>query len=315
MTQKFGAIKRALEYSTSTLRSIRDALSVMQLGENVCVVATGSFGRQEASGESDVDFFLMHNSHVSKEDAESQRVTVAARIAGIVPTPPAPDGAFNAIEAIEEMLSNVGGTKDSNEKLTRRMLLLLEGAYLYNDPLFSDFRMRTLQRYISPKITNHQLARFLLNDVIRYYRTMCVDFEYKTGEQGKPWGIRNLKLMYSRKLLYFGGVVAVAETAQREYQEKLTQLLELLNLTPLKRLEELFGDQARECLGYYNAFLERLADEGFRRSLQGVNADRSTHTPEFRKLKNEAAHFSWALERLLKSRYSDGHPIHQALIL
>jgi len=48
-----------------------------------------------------------------------------------------------------------------------------------------------------------ETSRFLLHDLIRYYRTICVDFEYKTYENGKPWGDRNIKIQFSRKFLYF----------------------------------------------------------------------------------------------------------------
>jgi UTP:GlnB (protein PII) uridylyltransferase len=57
MGGKHSAINRAVKYSTNVLTNIRDALGVKGLGEDICVVATGSFGRMEASGESDVDFF------------------------------------------------------------------------------------------------------------------------------------------------------------------------------------------------------------------------------------------------------------------
>jgi hypothetical protein len=82
------------------------------------------------------------------------------------------------------------------------MLLLLEGEWLVNEAGFHSLRREILQRYIGDKMTDHQLSLFLLNDVIRYYRTMAVDYEFKTneGDKPKPWGIRNIKLVFSRKL-------------------------------------------------------------------------------------------------------------------
>jgi predicted nucleotidyltransferase len=300
MSRDFPAIAKALEYSTHTLASMRDVLNVKQLGEHCAVVATGSFGRKEASGESDVDFFLIHDEHADATEANRLRPEVATWIASVVPRAPSVDGAFNAVESIETMLNNVGGNEDQNQKITRRMLLLLEGTFLYNSALFERLRRRMVELYVRETITEHGLARFLLNDIIRYYRTMCVDFEYKTAEQKKPWGLRNLKLMYSRKLLYFGGVVAVAETAQKTRRQKVELLINLLNETPIARLQSLFGG---------------AADTQLRSRLESVTQDRSTQFPEFRELKNDAQHFTWALERLLVSRYPPGHPIHTALIL
>jgi hypothetical protein len=278
------------------------------------VVATGSFGRREASGESDIDFFVLHGASVSRDEADKLVEQLAAEIQSIVPRAPSEDGAFRAAEAIPGMLANIGGSDDTNPKMTRRMLLLLEGVSLCNAELFEGVKQQILERYVRPGITVHGLARFLLNDVIRYYRTMCVDFEYKTVERGKTWGVRNLKLLYSRKMLYFGGVLAVAETADRTREQKLDQLSGLLSLTPIQRLEQLFGDGAWEALGLYNKFLAALGDEALRRQLDSATADRSTHSERFTALKAESIQFSFALQRLLDSRYPPGHPIHQALI-
>ena len=314
MTSKFDVIESAKIYSNTMLSRLCQALAKASLGDSVCVVITGSFGRKEASGESDVDFFIVHDSKISDSQAELHKATVASEIDKVIPKPPAEDGAFNATVSIDSLLQNIGGSNESNLMMTRRMLLMLEGACIYNELLFKVIRRQILDRYITHKISNHQVALFFLNDVIRYYRTMCVDFEYKTVEQRKPWGIRNLKLMYSRKLLYFGGVVAVAESAQRGYEAKVVRMLELLEITPIQRIESLFGDRAFECLAFYEKFLTKIQDQGFRASLANVTIDRETHTDAFRELKDEAQHFTWALQQLLESRYVAGHPIHRALI-
>jgi hypothetical protein len=144
---------------------------------------------------------------------------------------------------------------------------------------------------------------------------MCVDFEYKTLGCGKSWGDRNIKLMFSRKLLYFSGVLAAAQTAQLSCKEKRQELKKFLLVPPIKRLIYVCGSDADSALRRYDQFVGWLADEDCRRLLRETTDDRSRQSEEFRTMKNAAHHFAWDLEVIFQRAYPRSHPIHQAIFV
>ena len=76
----------------------------------------------------------------------------------------------------------IGLDADTNTNFTRRMLLLLESRELHG-------RRAALGDRADPRPlpyeshTRRRPPRFLLNDVVRYWRTICVDFEGKAARR------------------------------------------------------------------------------------------------------------------------------------
>lgn len=302
-------------YTKAKLQALRKVLPKAVATDRCSVVIGGSYARGEASTESDLDFYIVCDDATTKTKLQKNLGAIKKKLHEIVPKPPATGGAFAEIETIEEMVSNIGGGKDSNEKITRRVLFLLEGEWLYGSSRFTAYRERLVRRYIRDSISEYQLSRFLLNDLIRYYRTICVDFEYKTGEEKKSWGLRNLKLLFSRKLLYFSGLLVAAEAAHLTPAKKVERTLELLALTPINRVRAVCGTRANNALAMYGGFLEAISDSAIRKMADSVPATKSKHPEEFRRLKNEGHRFTWELARLIDETYVPAHPIHVALIL
>jgi hypothetical protein len=194
-------------------------------------------------------------------------------------------------------------------------LFLTEGLAVTNPDLHAAQTDELISRYINDEISDHQLCLFLLNDLIRYYRTVCVDFEFKTFEANKAWGLRNIKLVFSRKLLYFSGALIVAETAQRTPKEKREIVRRLMALSPTERIEQVCQSAGDRALESYNTFLEALEDPTIRAELENVSSSERKFHERFKQLKNEGQHFSNHLMSALRATYSESHPIHRALIM
>jgi hypothetical protein len=120
----------------------------------------------------------------------------------------------------------------------------------------------------------------LVNDIARYFRTLCVEYKGGVDAGGKDWCIRNMKLRYSRKLWYFANLVAIVSIAERHprgeraYEERL---LEIFSRPPYMRL---FEDSQTDhlvdigrILESFSVFLEFMSSRERREALAGVAHD------------------------------------------
>lgn len=306
------AIAKARTYSDGRLGELRALVGPVVPPEAV-VVACGSFARREACTASDLDYFI-----VRRDDGDAAEPPWAAglhaTLKGAVPVEAARGGPFAAIERLPDMVRNMGGQDDTNQRLTRRMLFLLEGEPLSDAAGFRAARRILLERYIAARVGDGMLPLFLLNDLIRYYRTIAVDYEYKTGEADKPWALRNLKLVFSRKLLYASGLFALGATRDGPAAAKVDRLEALLGLTPLDRMAALCGaDAVASVLDAYDHFLARLAEPGVRRHLEHLPR-RERGDPVFRDLKDAGGDFTRDLAALFETTFDRDHPIRRAIV-
>ncbi|WP_417804998.1 DUF294 nucleotidyltransferase-like domain-containing protein [Thalassospira lucentensis] len=300
-------------YSAQRLSDMRRALAARLTGDNFCVVVTGSYGRHEASDQSDLDYFIIGR---EAERAQAPHSEVSDILGKMVTKKPAVNGPFSSYITAEELVNRIGLDGDTNSITTRRLLFLLECEWLYNETGKRKFFDDLIANYVTTTVTRDSIARFLVNDVIRYYRTISVDFEIKTreGDASKAWAPRRLKLVFSRKMLYFGGIIAAAETAGRDYTGKREKLSELLQLPPITRLQTVFGAKSLPALELYDRFLCELSDPEVRARLEKVGPNDRNDT-ELRSLLDAGKSFSRELIKLLKDRYGPDHPIHEALLM
>lgn len=306
------AFERTKSNSDETLATLRDTLAPIIPSEAVALTC-GSYARREATSGSDLDFFVLTPAAV--DENAPWFVTAQDAISKIVTKAPATGGAFDAMTPMDDMLVKAGGDRDVNKNITRRMLYLLEGEHLTNKEKFDEIRRQILTQYAEETPQDHQIALYLLNDIIRYWRTVTVDYSYKTNESGKPWAVRNIKLVFSRKLMYASGLFSVAMTADRTLTRKIDKLEELFSMPALERLIEICGaERTKRLRESYEFFLDQIDIPEVRTKLETLSKEKREEDDIFRALKNEGHRFTRELMSVFEATFHSTHPIYRAVV-
>ena len=183
----------------------------------VTVFVAGSLARGEAGRLSDLDLFLLTKTPASNR-SHLQDIEILATAIDINRElqyePFSNDGEYLKLHSLDYMLSALGAPQDDSENLfTTRMLLLLESQCVFNKPVYESVIDEILAHYFRDnrgKATFRPL--FLLNDILRYWRTLCLNYELTRDDPDKPWRKKNINLKFSRMLTIFGTVLPLVAT-------------------------------------------------------------------------------------------------------
>jgi hypothetical protein len=225
---------------------------------------------------------------------------------------------FGNISFSHELLHNIGGQSDTNHNLTKRILLLLESANIQlgtDSPQDGTAYERIIKGILSQYIEHDSglnsdraaIPRYLLNDIVRFWRTMCVDFAYKQREQeGEKWALRNIKLRISRKMLFVKGLLmCLYHYGQKQDKAGLIQnLSEMVRTTPIEliiKLQNHFSiptDNIVRLINCYGEFLSKLNNDAIRSTLSKVNMNEIYHDSNFMDLRNTADDLQEVLDKI-----------------
>ena len=322
------------------LKARSDALAVQQLileslsshlgrfySSDTDVVVFGSLARKEWTSGSDVDWTLLIDGQAIPQHRilaqEIARTLQDATFRDKRLRKPGTTGIFGTMAFSHDIIHHIGGQTDSNKNTTQRILLLLESTCIRSADgdraasAYSRVINNVLARYlyddtnfVATGLSGSRIPRFLLNDIVRYWRTMCVDFACKEWEQRRgKWALRNIKLRMSRKLLFVSGLLTVfscfenpdltpdfdpgnVEPYVREMQRHLAQyvLLTPLDILVSEFLRVSLKDEAADLLEIYDLFLQRLDDSQLRehlRTLPPKNAYKDARFLELRSLSHD----------------------------
>jgi UTP:GlnB (protein PII) uridylyltransferase len=187
-------------YSGERFKALSDQISdASQICEKkACVYATGSFGRLEASEHSDIDLFIvsLHDEQDGKpvdlltkldEILVQSELIRAAKKLGFPPF--SQDGRFLHHHMAKRLIDATGDQRDDYENsFTARLLLLLESRPLVGEAVHKAVINDVIAKYWR-EFSGHSdqfMPGFLANDILRYWRTLCVNYEASTVEPKEP---------------------------------------------------------------------------------------------------------------------------------
>jgi hypothetical protein len=213
---------------------------------DLCVYATGSFGRLDASKYSDLDLFFIQTSGGDARIGRLDKTLLDADVIRLARTLGFPefsrDGVFLEVHQLESILQHLGGPEDDfHNHFTARLLLLLESRSVYAEPVYEKALKRLVEAYYRD-YQDHELdfrPVFLANDIVRFWKTLCLNYEHRRNRPSEDARLRakhhvkNLKLKFSRMLTCYSALIWIAAKETGPGPEDVYQMV---SLTPVERL-------------------------------------------------------------------------------
>ena len=296
----------ARAHTARALTEIGLKLGQETLPSDTSVVLFGSWARLELTGGSDDDWVVLVDGPVEGRSEVGAVVDLAKRHLGQGDRKPGAQGIFGGAISCDELVAKVGLDEDTNTNLTRRALLLLESVEVAGS-VHAHCRRRVLERYLNYGVKDFRPPRFLLNDIVRYWRTVGVDFEGKhrdTGGNDPKWVERNVKLRTARKVLFAGGLVPILQChllAKRDMPDYLEQQLTRPPTDRLAVAFEHYGaiDEGVRFFGAYDRWMELMRDQQARAELAALRFETREASSLFAEIRQIGEALDQALIALL----------------
>jgi hypothetical protein len=215
----------------------------------ICIYATGSLARLEANKFSDLDAFFYVTGGPKDRLDPVHEITTFYNVIETAKVTDFPDfsggGEYLHFQRLDDVICNIGSREDDYiNGLTSRMLLMLESTHLFNELQFNNARHQIIERYFVDFHDHSADFRpiFILNDVLRFWRTLCLNYEHKRewrdpdlNERSKGH-LKNLKLRFSRLMICYSFVGALLQEGPALNAD---QVMEIAAKTPIERIRTL----------------------------------------------------------------------------
>lgn len=244
-SQEAEQLETKQKFSEKKLREIKKEIAsnstfLSEEFKNLCVYTTGSFARSEATKKSDLDIFIIgENIDKQKHYGKIDEIKIFSELIKINKKLDFPefsnDGEFLKIFKYNEVEKIIGSPiDDHNNWFTARMLLILESKCIYNDEKYNEFIRKIIKFYLRDKEHSNFKLYFLLNDILRFWRTLCLNYEVSRTNQSKKWEKKNISLKFSRRLTVFATIIYIFVFKINSEND----LIEMIKKTPWERLME-----------------------------------------------------------------------------
>jgi predicted nucleotidyltransferase len=279
-----GYLKKARSESTGRFEALRTELSEAErlIAGRACVYATGSFGRLEAGPLSDLDLFIVVTTQHSDKGKIRQldgieeiklkyHLITAVERQGIAKFDAG--GRYLESHGIEDFVLALGSRNDDFQNtLTGRLLLLLESRPLLGGDIYDRLLNDVVNAYFLDYPANKTkfVPSFLINDILRMWRTFCVNYEFDRKKGNDDIKIKNLKLKFARMITCYSAILYLLSRHVGAGSVSPEDVKAMVALTPTERLEQLqrgscladpdaqsiFAARIDRVIGEYSRFLE-----------------------------------------------------------
>jgi hypothetical protein len=258
------------------LRGRLKAAEVLAKGK-ACVFATGSFGRRESGPHSDLDLFIVgkRDGKPGRDDKEGSRLSRLDEIcikADLIEATRklnmpefSSDGRYLTHFSVHEFTKTLGTPEDDvTNTFTARLLLLLESYPLLESTVYREIIKEVVDAYWRDYDDHRQgfIPAFLANDILRLWRTFCVNYEARTErvpkEEKTKGKLKNYKLKHSRLLTCYSALLYLLAIYGRRQTVSPSDALAMIRLSPTERLEWLLR---RPDLASAHGAISKLLDQ------------------------------------------------------
>jgi predicted nucleotidyltransferase len=291
-----------------------------------CVYLTGSFARGEASEHSDLDLFIVGrdgDQGFSRLDAICLQAALIHATARMELPPFSGDGEHLQLHTVSKLLGTLGKPEDdSSNTFTARLLLLLESRPLFGKDVFDDVVAQVIDTYWRD-FADHSdrfMPAFLANDILRLWRTFCVNYEARTAsdppEKKAKRKLKNYKLKHSRLLTCFSALAYLLVIHVRSATVTREDAKDMVSLSPTQRIEwisqqpgaERVASNTEAILRIYERFLQSTSES------EPVLMERFMNPDEARRLVDEGNELGASMYQLL-AKLGEDSDFHRLLVV